>query len=107
MMEARACAWLVVLGLESAALSLGPGKKDEESAKSPGPLSSGACPLVGAHTRRMLAQGLLEGNQGHLIQPKHSGTCAYQVKRISPRPNMIGHQLSPRHRKSSRPNVTH
>src|SRR5712664_1161825 len=34
MMEARACAWLVVLGFESAALSLGPGKKDEESAKS-------------------------------------------------------------------------
>jgi hypothetical protein len=34
MMEARACAWLVVLGLESAALSLGPAKKDEESAKS-------------------------------------------------------------------------
>ena len=32
MMEARACAWLVVLGLESAALSLGPAKKDEESA---------------------------------------------------------------------------
>ena len=47
MMEARACAWLVVLGLESAALSLGPAKKDEESAKSPGPLSSGAYPLVG------------------------------------------------------------
>ena len=39
MMEARACAWLVVLGLESAALSLGPAKKDEELAKSPGPLS--------------------------------------------------------------------
>jgi hypothetical protein len=39
MMEARACAWLVMLGFESAALSLGPAKKDEELAKSPGPLS--------------------------------------------------------------------
>jgi len=29
-MEARACAWFVVLGFESAALSLGPAKKDEE-----------------------------------------------------------------------------
>src|SRR3984893_4505729 len=46
-LEARACAWLVVLGLESAALSLGPAKKDEELAKSPGPLSSGAYPLFG------------------------------------------------------------
>jgi hypothetical protein len=32
MREARACALLVVLGLESAALSLGPAKKDEELA---------------------------------------------------------------------------
>jgi hypothetical protein len=30
MMEARACAWLVMLGLESAALSLGPAKKKDE-----------------------------------------------------------------------------
>jgi hypothetical protein len=35
----------VVLGFESAALSLGPAKKDEELAKSPGPLSSGAYPV--------------------------------------------------------------
>jgi hypothetical protein len=47
MIEARACAWLVVLGLESAALSLGPTKKDEELAESAGPLSSGAHPLSG------------------------------------------------------------
>ncbi len=96
MMEARACAWLVVLGLESAALSLGPAKKDEESAKSPGPLSSGAYPLVGAHTRRMLAQGILEGNRGDLIRPKHSGSCAYQVKRISHWSNLRGLPLSRR-----------
>lgn len=35
MMEARACAWLLMLGFESAALSLGPAKKDEELAKIP------------------------------------------------------------------------
>ena len=40
----------MVLGFESAALSLSPAKKDEELAKSPGPLSSGAPPYSeGAH----------------------------------------------------------
>jgi hypothetical protein len=63
-MEARACAGIVVLGFESAALSLGPAKKDEESAKSPGPLSSGAKPRTArVRTRRMLAQGMGEGNR--------------------------------------------
>ena len=34
----------MVLGFESEALSLGPAKKDEESAKSPGPLSKSRAP---------------------------------------------------------------
>ena len=39
----------MVLGFESEALSLGPAKKDEESAKSPGPLSKSRAPGRGAH----------------------------------------------------------
>ena len=77
MMEARACAWLVVLGFESAALSLGPGKKDEESAKSPGPLSK-QCETrhAGVHTRRMLAQGSGQGNRCSVYSGQGSSTVS-------------------------------
>jgi hypothetical protein len=76
-MEARACAWLLMLGFESAALSLGPAKKDEESAKSPGPLSKQReTRHAGVHTRRMLAQRIQQGNRRGVYSGQGSSTVS-------------------------------
>jgi hypothetical protein len=93
MMEARACALLVVLGCESAALSLGPAKKDEESAN---PLVRSRVVLARrrrAYTRRMLAQGIGEGNQWAVISAKDSEWCSYPRKRRSVLPSRRGPEL--------------
>src|SRR6202040_3523284 len=55
-------------GLESAALSLGPAKKDEELAKSPGPLSSCAFPVRGGSHEADASTGDWGGQSRELLR---------------------------------------
>ena len=82
-MEARACAWLVMLGFESAALSLGPAKKDEESAKIPwSALEAARNPTRRGSHEADASTGNWGGQSRDLLRPKSRIKLAQDREKI-------------------------